>query len=99
VPVFENFFIRFAPQLSKSATFVPLSLIMMIMGVSLLGNLNNKDYSVDNMGMPAWRVVASAGIMAMTMGIFNFMAVRFPSPICTRQLFLTFLLELHLRRH
>ncbi|OKL59250.1 hypothetical protein UA08_05731 [Talaromyces atroroseus] len=74
LPVFEDFFIRFAPQLSKSATFVPLALIMIVMGVSLLGNLNNNDYSVDNMGLPSWRVVASAGIMAMTMGILNFMA-------------------------
>lgn len=48
------------------------------MGVSVLGNLNNDDYSEDNMGMPFWRIVASAGIMAMTMGIVNFIAVRLP---------------------
>lgn len=41
----------------------------------MLGNLNNDDYSGDNMGMPFWRVVASAGILAMTMGIVNFIAV------------------------
>lgn len=63
------------PQLSETASFVPLSLIMIIMGVSVLGNLNNNDYSSDNMGMPFWRIVASAGILAMTMGIVNFIAV------------------------
>lgn len=63
------------PQLGETASFVPLSLIMIILGVSVLGNLNNDDYSGDNMGMPFWRVVASAGILAMTMGIVNFIAV------------------------
>lgn len=80
LPVFENFFNRHVPQLGKTASFVPLSLIMMIMGVSLLGNLNNNDYSVDAMGLPFWRIVASAGILAMTMGILNFMAVRISFP-------------------
>ncbi|KAL3709985.1 hypothetical protein TMatcc_003777 [Talaromyces marneffei ATCC 18224] len=74
LPFFDKFFTRFVPQLGETASFVPLALIMIIMGVSALGNLNNDDYNEDNMGMPFWRIVASAGIMAMTMGIVNFMA-------------------------
>jgi hypothetical protein len=77
LPFFDKFFTRFVPQLGETASFVPLALVMIIMGVSVLGNLNNDDYSEDNMGMPFWRIVASAGIMAMTMGIVNFIAVRF----------------------
>lgn len=74
LPFFDKFFARFVPQLSETASFAPLALIMVIMGVSVLGNLNNDDYSADKMGMPFWRIVASAGIMAMTMGIVNFIA-------------------------
>jgi hypothetical protein len=58
---------------------------MIIMGVSVLGNLNNDDYSEDNMGMPFWRIVASAGIMAMTMGIVNFIAVRLSPVLCKKK--------------
>ncbi|KAF5014692.1 hypothetical protein F66182_14239 [Fusarium sp. NRRL 66182] len=74
LPFFDKFFTRWVPQLGETASFVPLSLVMIIMGVSVLGNLNNDDYSEDNMGMPFWRIVASAGILAMTMGIVNFIA-------------------------
>ncbi|EED23710.1 conserved hypothetical protein [Talaromyces stipitatus ATCC 10500] len=74
LPFFDKFFTRFVPQLGETASFVPLSLVMLIMGVSVLGNLNNDDYSQDHMGMPFWRIVASAGILAMTMGIVNFIA-------------------------
>lgn len=74
LPFFEKFFSRFLPQFGQAASFVPLSLVMLIMGVSVLGNLNNDDYSASSLGMPFWRIVASGGIMAMTMGILNLMA-------------------------
>jgi hypothetical protein len=48
---------------------------MIVLGVSVLGNLNNDDFDQKNLGLSMWRIVASAGILSMTMGIVNFIAV------------------------
>lgn len=48
---------------------------MIVLGVSVVGNLNNESFSHEALGMAFWRIIASAGILSMTMGIVNFGAV------------------------
>ncbi|KAH8697271.1 hypothetical protein BGW36DRAFT_378347 [Talaromyces proteolyticus] len=74
LPILDDFFTRRCPQLSNTAGFAPLALVMVVLGVSVVGNLNNNDYSEKELGMSFWQVVASAGILSMTMGIVNFIA-------------------------
>lgn len=44
---------------------------MIIMGCQVLGNLNKPSASIDNLGLPMWRLVLAAGILAITFGFFN----------------------------
>lgn len=48
---------------------------MMILGVAVLGNLNTKEMSQDSLGLAFWRIVISAGILAMVMSVMNAVAV------------------------
>ena len=51
---------------------------MMILGVAVLGNLNTKEMSQDSLGLAFWRIVISAGILAMVMSVMNVVAVSQP---------------------
>jgi hypothetical protein len=44
---------------------------MVIMGCHILGNLNRPATSIDNIGLPLWRLILAAGILAITFGFFN----------------------------
>jgi hypothetical protein len=44
---------------------------MMILGVSMLGNLNIEVMNQKHLGMAFWRIVLSAGILAMVMSVIN----------------------------
>ena len=48
---------------------------MLILGVSILGNLNKEATSQDNMGTPMWRCVISSGIITCIFGVANIFAV------------------------
>ncbi|QKX56353.1 uncharacterized protein TRUGW13939_03454 [Talaromyces rugulosus] len=74
LPILGNFFNRYCPQLGQTAGFGPLAFVMIVLGVAVLGNLNNDDFSEKHLGLSMWRIVASAGILSMTMGIVNFIA-------------------------
>ena len=52
-----------------------LSLIMIILGVSVLGDLNNQARSQEAIGMAFWRIILSAGILSMIMGVVNLISV------------------------
>lgn len=67
-----------------------LSATMIILGVSVLGDLNRKATSQESLGLAFWRIVASAGILAMVMGLINFPVVRHPASF-TGRLILTIL--------
>lgn len=54
---------------------------MIILGVSVLGDLNRKATSQESLGLAFWRIVASAGILAMVMGVVNFPVVRQPADL------------------
>lgn len=65
----------------EEAGFFALAAIMMILGVAVLGNLNTKAMSQDSLGLTFWRIVISAGILAMVVSLVNILAVsQTPSP-------------------
>ncbi|KAL1977964.1 hypothetical protein VTN31DRAFT_823 [Thermomyces dupontii] len=74
LPMFQNFFSRFWPQLGPESGLMVLSLAMIVLGCSVLGYLNNEAYSEKALDTPFWRIIASAGLLSMTAGILNFFA-------------------------
>ena len=48
---------------------------MLMLGVGVLGDLNTKATSQESLGMAFWRLVLSAGILAMIMSVINVVAV------------------------
>jgi hypothetical protein len=61
--------------LGQDSGFITLALAMMIMGVGILGDLNTPATSQDKLGLAFWRIVLSAGILAMVMSVVNLIAV------------------------
>jgi hypothetical protein len=53
---------------------------MMILGVATLGNLNIEAMNQKSLGLAFWRIVISAGILAMVMSVINILTVIQPSP-------------------
>ena len=47
---------------------------MIILGVSILGNLNKEATSEDSLGTAYWRIVISSGILACILGLVNIFA-------------------------
>lgn len=47
----------------------------MILGVSTLGNLNTKAMTQENIGLTFWRIIISAGVLAMIVSVVNVLAV------------------------
>lgn len=48
---------------------------MIILGVSVLGNLNRPAMGQEDLGLAFWRIVISSGILAMVFGVLNVLAV------------------------
>ena len=48
---------------------------MIVLGFNILGNLNKPATSVENLGLPMWRIVIASGILTAIMGFFNIIAV------------------------
>ncbi|KAJ6122500.1 hypothetical protein N7512_004965 [Penicillium capsulatum] len=71
LPVFRGYFNRNWPLFGEDAGFITLAGIMMILGVAVLGNLNIESMSQKSFGLAFWRIVISAGILAMVMSVIN----------------------------
>lgn len=56
-----------------------LAAVMMILGIATMGNLNFSALSQKSLGLAFWRIVISAGVLAMIMSLVNILAVR-PRP-------------------
>ncbi|TVY58381.1 hypothetical protein LSUE1_G009110 [Lachnellula suecica] len=69
-----GYFAKNWPNLGPDAGFVCLGLSMIILGFNILGNLNKGATSVENLGLPLWRVVIAAGILSSLIGLFNIIA-------------------------
>ena len=52
-----------------------LGVSMVFLGISLLGNLNKQATSQSSLGLAFWRLVIAAGIIILTMGAVNIIAV------------------------
>ncbi|CAI7595481.1 unnamed protein product [Penicillium pancosmium] len=74
LPILRNYFNRNWPLFGDEAGFLGLALVMMILGVAVLGNLNTEAMSQKSLGLAFWRIVISAGILAMVMSVMNILA-------------------------
>ncbi|KAB8228481.1 hypothetical protein ETB97_002283 [Aspergillus alliaceus] len=74
LPFFQNYFDHNWPLLGQDSGFITLALVMMILGVSMLGNLNTEATSQESLGLSFWQIVLSAGILAMIMSVINLAA-------------------------
>ena len=48
---------------------------MLILGIGVLGDLNTEAASQESLGLAFWRIVLSAGILAMVMSVVNLASV------------------------
>ena len=74
VTLFQSYFAKNWPMLSIKSGFVFLGMSMIILGFNILGNLNKSATSVNNLGLPLWRIVIASGILSSLMGLFNIIA-------------------------
>lgn len=75
LPIFRGYFARNWPLIGQDASFVTLGVTMVILGVSILGNLNKEATSQESLGLAFWRIVISSGIVVLVMGVVNIFAV------------------------
>lgn len=78
--LFKGYFTRNWPLLAPDAGLVTLGFAMVVLGVSILGNLNKEATSQESLGTAFWRIVISAGILVALLGILNILAVSTVAP-------------------
>lgn len=74
LPLFRNYVATNWPLLSTSSGFITLGTLMIILGVSILGNLNKQATSQKSLGTSFWRIVISSGILMLILGAANIFA-------------------------
>ena len=74
LPLFRTYIARNWPLLSPTSGFVTLGTLMIILGVSILGNLNKEATSEKSLGTSAWQIVISSGILMVILGVVNIFA-------------------------
>ncbi|KAJ6094730.1 hypothetical protein N7467_002243 [Penicillium canescens] len=74
LPILRAYFDDHWPMFGQDAGFYTLAGIMMILGVSTLGNLNTKAMTQETIGMAFWRIIISAGVLAMVVSVLNVLA-------------------------
>jgi hypothetical protein len=75
LPIFRGYISRNWPLLSPSSGFVTLGVVMIVVGTSILGNLNKEATSQESLGLSFWQIVISSGILTLTLGCINIVAV------------------------
>ncbi len=55
-----------------------LGFALVFLGNGVLGNMNKVATSQESLGLPFWRVVIAAGIIALVVGPINILAVSYP---------------------
>lgn len=73
--IFRWYFDRNWPLLGKDSGFLTFGIIVIILGVSTLGNLNQEATNQKSLGLAFWRVVIAAGIIGIVVGFVNIIAV------------------------
>ncbi len=74
IGLFRRYIANNWPLLSPSSGFVTLGVLMIILGVSLLGNLNKTATSKQSLGEHYWSLVIAAGILVSILGLMNIFA-------------------------
>lgn len=74
LPLFQDYFDRNWPLFGERSGFVALGLVILILGLQVLGALNTAATSQDALGLAFWRIVVSAGILAMVMSVINLLS-------------------------
>ncbi|OXV05665.1 hypothetical protein Egran_06565 [Elaphomyces granulatus] len=74
LPILRGYFDRNWPLFGQDSSFITLSIVMMIMGIAVLGDLNKSTASDTALGLAFWRIVVSAGILAIIMSTVNVLA-------------------------
>ncbi|KAJ5229721.1 hypothetical protein N7489_010429 [Penicillium chrysogenum] len=74
LPVLQSYFDNHWPMFGQESSFYSLGGIMMILGVATLGNLNTKAMTQETIGMTFWRIIISAGVLAMIVSVVNVLA-------------------------
>ncbi|KKK14237.1 hypothetical protein AOCH_007289 [Aspergillus ochraceoroseus] len=71
LPFFRAFFDRHWPSLGQDSGFLSLAFTMLILGVGALGDLNTPATSQESLGLTFWRIIISAGILALVVSAIN----------------------------
>ncbi|KAL4986458.1 hypothetical protein BDW68DRAFT_188845 [Aspergillus falconensis] len=71
LPFFRSYFDRHWPSLGEDSGFLSLAFAMLILGVGALGDLNTPATSQEELGLTFWRIVISAGILALVVSVIN----------------------------
>lgn len=74
VGLFRRYIANNWPLLSPSSGFITLGVLMIILGISVLGNLNKTATSEQSLGGTFWRLVIASGIVVSIMGVVNIFA-------------------------
>lgn len=74
IQLFKGYFARNWPLLAPDSGLVTLGSAMVVLGVSILGNLNKEATSQESLGTAFWRIVISAGILVALLGLLNIVA-------------------------
>lgn len=80
IQIFKGYFTRNWPLLAPSSGLVTLGCAMIVLGVSILGNLNKEATSQESLGFAFWRIVISGGILVAILGLLNIVAVSLFPP-------------------
>ncbi|EAW10097.1 uncharacterized protein ACLA_045620 [Aspergillus clavatus NRRL 1] len=71
LPFFRGYFDHNWPLFGQDSGFVTLAVAMLLLGIAVLGDLNTPATSQESLGLAFWRIVVSAGILAMVMSLIN----------------------------
>ncbi|KAL4782390.1 hypothetical protein BJX76DRAFT_292319 [Aspergillus varians] len=74
LPFFRGYFDRHWPSLGEDSGFLTLAFAMLILGIGALGNLNTPATSQEELGLTFWRIIISAGILALVVSAINVIA-------------------------
>ncbi|KAJ9651478.1 hypothetical protein H2198_009236 [Neophaeococcomyces mojaviensis] len=73
-PLFKIYFMTNWPLFAPSSGFVMLGAAQILLGNSLLANLNKENASQENIGLAFWRLIIGSGITIFVMGFLNILA-------------------------
>ena len=71
LPFCRAYFANHWPVFSDEHGLFWLGIGLILIGTNLLGKLNSSDYSRDELGLPFWRLIVSAGILTSIFGVTN----------------------------